>query len=320
MKKYNIFYNITLFFTISATLALIAIRTAALIFDFEVSTGYYSLDSFLSNVFSYAAVAVSVLVFLIAFLLRKSLSKVTPATDSGIIIFTSALLAFMIIAVLISSIFSLEAPVGIVKIIALALSVPAALYPLIGIALPIRSSSGKTVLGAFMLLWLFTVALSIYFNDKVAINNPNRSLELLAVAAVLFFFVFECRYTYGKSLPWCYIGFGFVSVVIGGLYSLPNILLALTNNYPDVLDITFEFILAIIWLYVLLRLCVYSRFITEPEEAEDGSAEVDEADAEQPSAFDRIAVTLSSELDEEPAAAEVPENASESIDVTEDAE
>lgn len=298
MKKYNVFYNLTLFFTISATLALVAIRTTALMFDFEVSTGYYSLDSFLSNVFSYAAIVVTILVFLIAFLLRKSFAKVTPETDSGIIIFTSALLSFMIISILISNIFSLETPVGLIKIISLVLSVPAALYPLIGIALPIRSTSGKTVLGAFMLLWLFTVALSVYFSDKVAINNPNRSLELLAVAAILFFFVFECRYTYGKSTPWCYIGFGFVSVIVVGLYSLPNLLLALTNNYPDVLDITFEFILAIIWLYILLRLCVYSKTISEPDEIIADAIDNSEDQPETESAFDRVSITLSEELNE----------------------
>lgn len=275
MTKNRTFYNITLFFTISVALALTAMRTVALLADFDVIEGYYAHGSFLAGCFSWGALIVSVIVFTVSFLLRRSLSNVEPRADSGVIIFTSALFAFMIIAVFISDIFTISGSLSIPEIMTLAFSVPAALYPLIGMALPIRSQKGKILLGAFLLLWLFSVTLNIYFTDDMSINNPNRSLLLAVIAVVLLFFVYECRYTISQQKPWCYIGFGFVTVILGGMYTLPNIILVLMKVYPDKLNVTFEFILAVIWLYALLRLCTYSYDVFDPEE-DNGEADTDE--------------------------------------------
>ncbi len=268
-------YNITLFFAISVALALTAMRTIALLADFDVIEGYYAHGSFLAGAFTWGAFITSAIVFGVSFIIRRSLSGIEPRTDSGIIIFTSALFAFMIIAVFISDIFTISGPLSVPGIMTLVFSVPAALYPLIGMALPIRSQKGKILLGAFLLLWLFSVTLNIYFTDNMAINNPNRSLELAVVAAVLFFFVYECRYTISQPKPWCYIGSGLVTVILGGMYTLPNIILVLMKVYPDKLNVTFEFILAIIWLYVLLRLCTYSYDIVDEVDSDEKSVDSD---------------------------------------------
>lgn len=261
MKKAKTIYIVLLFTAIISSLLLTALRTAALIEEFDADAGYYAHNAVLPQYFTFGALAIIAVLFVSTFLCRKSFSSVEPSKDSSVIVFTSALLSFMIIAVFIFGLFSLSSAPSTVTIMALVLALPAALYPLIGIALPVKSKNGQIMLAVFMLLWLFAETLSIYFKSGIAINNPNRSLELAAVALFLFFFVFECRYTVGTQKPWLYVFFGLSSLVVSGMYTLPNVILVIMKLYPDTLDVTFEFICAAIWVYILLRMCLYADLI-----------------------------------------------------------
>lgn len=258
MKKAKNIYIVLLFTAIISSLLLTALRTAALIEEFDAKAGYYAHNAVLPHYFTFGALAIIAVLFVSSFACRKSFSSVEPSKDSSVIVFTSALLSFMIIAVFIFGLFSLSSTPSTVTIMTLVLALPAALYPLIGIALPVKSKNGQIMLAVFMLLWLFAETLSIYFKSGIAINNPNRSLELAAVALFLFFFVFECRYTVGTQKPWLYVFFGLSSLVVSGMYTLPNVILVIMKLYPDTLDVTFEFICAAIWIYILLRMCLYA--------------------------------------------------------------
>lgn len=273
MKNKKLVYIILLFVAITSALALTAVRTIALIDEFDASIGYYAHDAVFPSVFTWGAVAVVIVIFIVTFIIRRPLDSVNQDSDSGAIIFSAALMAFMIIAVLISDIFSLNGTPGTFTLITMIFAFPAALYPLVGVALPIKSKNGKIILSAFLMLWLFAVTLNIYFADGVAINNPNRALELSAVACYLFFFVNECRYNVGTAKGWSYIAFGLSSVVIGGIYCLPNIVLALMKLYPDTLNFTFELVICVIWIYILMRMCVHAADLDEDEEEEEDADE-----------------------------------------------
>lgn len=266
MKKSRNLYIAILFFTIIVSLLLTALRTVALVEEFEASEGYYAHGAVLPPLFAGGAVAAVLLLFIFALIMKKRLSAVSPVNDSPVIVFTSALISFMIVAVFIFGLFNLGDEPSTITLMTLILAVPAALYPLIGIALPIKSKNGQIMLAVFMLLWLFAATLSIYFKSGIAINNPNRSLELAAVALFLFFFVYECRYTVGTQTPWLYIFFGLSSIIVSGMYTLPNIILVLMKLYPDTLDVTFEFICAVLWIYVLLRMCIYSECFSDNDD------------------------------------------------------
>lgn len=285
MKKAKNIYIVLLFTAIISSLLLTALRTAALIEEFDADAGYYTHNAVLPSYFTFGTLAIIAVLFVSTFLCRRSFSNVEPAKDSSLIVFTSALLSFMIIAVFIFGLFSLSTSPSTVTIMTLVLALPAALYPLIGIALPVKSKNGQIMLAVFMLLWLFSETLSIYFKSGIAINNPNRSLELAAVALFLFFFVFECRYTVGTQKPWLYVFFGLSSLVVSGMYTLPNVILVIMKLYPDTLDVTFEFICAAIWVYILLRMCLYADLVGKTVEdtvshdvTESSDEETDSAD------------------------------------------
>lgn len=273
MKNQKLVYIILLFVAITAALAFTAVRTIALIDEFDAADGYYVHDAVFPAVFTWGAVVIIAVIFIVTFIIRRALNAVNPDSDSGAVIFSAAMMAFMIIAVLISDIFELNGMPGTFTLLTMIFAFPAALYSLIGVALPIKSKNGKIVLSAFLMLWLFAVTLNIYFADGVAINNPNRALELTAVALYLFFFVNECRYNVGTAKGWSYVAFGLSSVVVGGMYCLPNVILALMKLYPETLDFTFELIIAVIWVYILMRMCVHAADLDDDEEADDEEAD-----------------------------------------------
>ncbi len=273
MKNQKLVYIILLFVAITAALAFTAVRTIALIDEFDAADGYYAHDAVFPAVFTWGAVVIIAVIFIVTFIIRRALNAVNPDSDSGAVIFSAAMMAFMIIAVLISDIFELNGMPSTFTLLTMIFAFPAALYSLIGVALPIKSKNGKIVLSAFLMLWLFAVTLNIYFADGVAINNPNRALELTAVALYLFFFVNECRYNVGTAKGWSYVAFGLSSVVVGGMYCLPNVILALMKLYPETLDFTFELIIAVIWVYILMRMCVHAADLDDDEEADDEEAD-----------------------------------------------
>ncbi len=314
MKNKKALYIVLLFLAITAALSFTAIRTIALIDEFEVSVGYYAHDAVFPSVFTWGAVAVVAIIFIVTFIIRRALDSVNQESESGAIIFSAALMSFMIIAVLISDIFALDGLPDTFTLLSMIFAFPAALYPLIGVAIPIKSKNGKILLSAFLMLWLFAVTLNIYFADGVAINNPNRTLELTTIACYLLFFVNECRYNVGTAKGWSYIAFGLSSVVVGGLYSLPNIILALMNSYPDTLDFTFELILCVIWLYALMRMCVHSGDLDEIAEAEEEEADVYDEEPEQTSETE-VSNEPSNADEEAKKGEESADKASEEIDI-----
>ncbi len=274
MKNTKLIYIILLFITITSALAFTAARTIALIDEFDAEIGYFNNGAIFPAVFTWGAVILIAVIFIVSLIARRGLSGGAPDSGSPVIIFSAALMAFMIIAVLISDIFNFGISAStesknLFTLASMAVSVPAALYYLFGVAMPVKSKNAKTVFAIFLMLWFFTVTMNIYFSDDFALNNPNRTLELTAVAVYLFYFVNECRYNAGNGKGWSYVFFGLASVIVGGMYCLPNVILALMSVYPETLNFSFELIISVIWVYILMRMCVYASSLDEDDGDDD---------------------------------------------------
>ncbi len=287
MKKQKLIYIILLFVAISCALAFTAVRTIALIDEFDADIGYYAHDAVFPDVFAWGGLFAVIIIFITSFAIRRTLNGAVLDSDSGAVTFSAALMAFMIIAVCISDLFNFSAvksagALYIITILSMVFSIPAALYCLFAVAMPVKSKDVRTVLAIFLMLWFFTVTLKIYFADGLALNDPNRTLELTAVALYLFYFVNECRYANGNAKGWSYAAFGLSALVIGGMYCLPNIILALMKLYPASLVFSFELIVTVIWIYILMRMCIFASVIDSGDGEYDGddgneaSADADE--------------------------------------------
>ncbi|MGI6195051.1 MAG: hypothetical protein ACOYIJ_06770 [Eubacteriales bacterium] len=264
MKKYYKTYAAALIFSVVVTMALTYLRSIALVTEFDSAAVFYVHGAKLPRVFSIVAVASIIVVALLVYFMRSGVKKLspTPNLSSPIIIFTSSLLAFMTIAYFILTLnFGMKDGFTVMEKAALVLSLPAAMYHLIGTAIPMKNKNIRLIFSIAMILWLFTVLMSVYFRKGVIVNNPNRTLELAALSVVLLFFANEGRFDANVAQPTTYIFLGLTSIIIGGLYVLPNIILTVMRIYPDSLNVAFMVVYGCMWLYILLRMYHYARDI-----------------------------------------------------------
>ncbi|MCD7748290.1 MAG: hypothetical protein LUI61_08180 [Firmicutes bacterium] len=261
MKKIKSVYIVVLIFSILASTILALLRDIALVNEFDTELRFYESDSFLPKAFGILTVWFIAAILIFCILEKKSMSIVRPSNEPAASLFLSSLISFVLAAFFGFNLFY-GGDMGVIDTALLIFTLPAACY-MIFRSFGALSENIKSLLGIAMVLWFFCLVLSVYFESGVAINNPNRKVELTYICFLMMYFVNECKYKIKNQNPERYIFFGFSSVIIGGLYSLPNVILLLFGRYPDSASIPTEIILFLLWIYVILHVCLFMRDIDE---------------------------------------------------------
>ena len=281
MKPKYSTYTVSLIFTLIATLLLCMLRTMALLVEFDPSTSYYNHDAVLPSIYMWGTFLIIAVDAALVFYMRSDLRSIKIESKSPVVIFIAALLGFVIVAGSLLDFFTSYEGVPLLTKIALAFSIPAALYCLIGISLPIGSKAGETVLSMLFALWLFFTLVSIYFDITVEVNNPNKVLTMATLAVALIFFISEARFRVSEPRPWLFTLAGFATIIFGGLYAVPNAILLIMNRYPDDISVTRELMILCIFAYTLARMFVAARTVGLVVDNADRSDDYDADKAEE---------------------------------------
>lgn len=275
MKNSRLIYTVALMILVIATLGISSVRVLALLIEFDASALYYAHNAAMPMTFSLGAVAAVVIGLLFTVLLRSELDGVTLFSDSSVSVLFSALLGFIIFGCSLSSVMSGALNgADALEIAVLVMSIPAAVYFIMCVAMPVKSKNVRILLSIGAIVWMFLRLINTYFAGGVEINNPNRSLLLIATAAALLFIVSEGRFQTGTARRPVYIFTGFASLVVLGLYTLPNIVLIALRVYPDKYDLPSELTMLALFIYILVRMCMISSMLS------DGSSEEDDGEGE----------------------------------------
>lgn len=269
MKNGRLIYTCALMISVIATLGLSSIRVLALLIEFDRSANYYDHGASMPNAFLLGSIVAILIALLFVVLLRRDLDGVNVESDISAVVFVSALLGFIIIGGTLYSLVDGALGAGVVSILSLILSVPAALYFLIGVALPVKSKDAQVTLSAFMILWMFSLIVKTYFITGVEINNPNKTLLLIALAVTTVHFVCEGRFRLGTAMRLIYVFSGLTSLIVLGLYTLPNTVLIILRAYPDKIDIIRDLIMFAVFIYILIRMCVVAGMVREIGDEDD---------------------------------------------------
>lgn len=262
-----------------ASLGLSSLRVLALLMEFDDAAGFYEHGAMLPTIVYVGAIISAILALVFALLLRRDLGGIREATNSYAHVFASALVGFIIIGCTLLAILSGETSGGL-DIAVLVLSLPAALYFLIGKALPVGTKGLRIITSAFLGLWLFSLIISTYVNNTVEISNPNRIMLTLALIAATLYFLAEGRFRVGNPNPARYVFLGFTAMVLLGLYALPNMVLIILRAYPDAYALSREVLMLVLFVYVLVRMCLVVGMVGGDGEdenyEEDGSGEAEQ--------------------------------------------
>lgn len=262
--------------SIIAMLCLAAVRALALLIEFDDSASYYIHGAELPVIFTVGAVIAVAAALVFVILLRGKLNDVTIESDSGAVIFTSALFAFILVGGTLYDVISGSIGEGPLAIASAIFALPAAIYFILSISMPVKSRDAQVIMSVFMMLWMFTKIVGTYFAGGIEINNPNKMMLLTAMAVTLIFLVSEGRFRLGTERRGLYIFAGLTSLIVTGMYSLPNAILIMLRAYPDIIDPIRELVMLTLFIYMLVRMCVVSGMIGM--EDEDYDQEDDEAE------------------------------------------
>lgn len=263
--------------SVIAALGLSSVRVLALLMEFDSSASYYNHDAVMPMAFICGAVIALIISALFIVLLRGEFSRVDPTEESSSVIFVSALVSFIMVGATVFSFVLGTSPLSFAGIVTALLAIAAAAYFLLGIAMPLRSDTAIVILSVVELVWMCMTIFSIHTASGININNPNKTLLLVALSAAAFFFLVEGRFRVGsgKAKRAIYVFLGLASIILLGLYSLPNAVLILLGAYPDNYDICRELIVLAIFIYVLIRMCVVSGMVGDDYEDEDEDEDAD---------------------------------------------
>lgn len=175
-----------------------AFRAFLLLNHIEPETGFYVTGSNMETVFNLVIAAVAVLVGLCGFAVRKVKSPDFLDSHSTVVVFTSALCAFMYISVFLYGLYTIFSAAGDRNYFLYAevvLCVPCCLNHISVCSSEIREKNTPHAIFAMSEAIFFAVRIvEVFMDTTTQINVSQRSLELLMLCAMMLFFLFEARF------------------------------------------------------------------------------------------------------------------------------
>ncbi len=302
------------------TITVVSFRTAALLIDFDPSSGYFD-NKTLINIADIATAAGALLLFTYAPIRgggeRLIASFTTPATyiPTGIVgmalAFFSAdcFIRYRSLDRTFGELLAARSITGMLLPILGALSLLAIGYFILNATVEDRASEPRSAFGLSAVLLLALYATYLYFDSSLPLNAPNKIVDQMAYLFSALFFLYEIRISLGREKWNLYIAFGFIAALLTGVSSLPSIVvyfangLTVSNNIGEnVLTLCiFIFIVSRISLVAKLRVDAESEFVAMMREA---SAERDAYISERSRKIESAMTELLASRIEEEAAVE----------------
>jgi hypothetical protein len=238
IKKLSGIYLFILFIAITVPTAL---RTVALLRNFNYGSGYFEGGKVYITAAGITLSALTVLLLTFAFTvqmpekLRASFNS--PATYIPVGAVGAALVFFAANSYL--KLKSLGAPVvellkvknaaAISGVILTALSVAACVFFVANALITDRASLSRAFFGICTVIFLLFYFGYLYFNNDLPINAPNKVIDELAYISAAAFFLFETRISLEREFWKSYVAFGFVAAVMTAYSSIPSVIVYFTN-------------------------------------------------------------------------------------------
>ena len=202
--------KIMLLLAVIAAVAVGFFRVFLLVNYIEPETGFYIQGTSLGGIFNVALVALVVMIAAFGLLLRKTPSPEHLDSKSTVVVFTSALCAFMYFSLFFYGIYktvSLQNELNYFLIAEIVLCVPCCLNHISVCSTEVREKNTPHALFAMSEAVFFGVrVIEVFMDTKSQINVSQRSLELIMLCAMMIFFLLEaqflvnCQEEKGKSL------------------------------------------------------------------------------------------------------------------------
>lgn len=181
-----------------AAVAIGAFRAFLLVNFIEPETGFYITGTNMDAVFAVLIIAMVALIGLFGFFARKNPAPEYLDSKSTVVVFTSALCAFMYISIFLYGIYNIMGSVGSRNYFLVAeviLCIPCCLNHISVCSSEVREKNTPHALLAMSEAVFFAVrVVEVFMNTGVQINVSQRSLELIMLCSIMLFFLLESAF------------------------------------------------------------------------------------------------------------------------------
>jgi len=260
-KLFAIYTPLLILFTI----AVASFRTAALILDFDPTSGYFNSKTLITTA-NISAVSGVMLLFTYAPIrgsadkLRASFSTASTYLPTGIVAVALAFFSmdcFMKYKSLgrsFKELFAARNIPGMLLPILGILSLLAIGYFILNALVESRASEPRAALGICTVLLFALYASYLYFDSKLPLNAPNKIIDQMSYLFSALFFLYEIRISLGREKWNLYTAFGFIAVLLTGASSLPSIVLYFAEGMTVSDNIGETALTFCIFLFILSRI------------------------------------------------------------------
>lgn len=195
--------RILMIVAVVAAFAVGLFRAFLLVNYIEPETGFYISGTGMETLFNISIGVVVAIIALLGFMTRKNLSPDYLDSKSTVVVFTSALCAFMYISFFLYGLYSIVTVGGMsyFKIVEVMLCIPCCFNHISVCSNEVREKNTYHALLAMSEAVFFAVrVVEVFMDTKSQINVSQRSLELIMLCAMMIFFLVESRFLVKSEL------------------------------------------------------------------------------------------------------------------------
>ncbi len=257
-------YKTYLTLSLLLALALAVLRTVAVLRHYDGSLGYFEAGARLPEIANLLTLLAFPLCLSAPFTLGGGRLKSAPPRFHLPTVFSSALLAFLLIAFAALHVTEISAEIvsdAPTDPRAVFTSAVAALLSLLGtVSFVLSASMGaeisakKAFSSSAVVLFALMYTIFLYFDTDLPINAPEKLLAQMTLLAIALFFLYETRIAIAKPMPAVRVGFGFLAMILSASSAVPNLLYYAANGVAVLETPVHDFLILGFFLYLAARL------------------------------------------------------------------
>ena len=253
-----------------ATAAASGLRTAALIKDFNFTSGHFDGKSLITAA-SLIAVAISLAMVTYVFFSDKSKGYVaefsTPLTyvPAGAVC-TAAFFFLLNIKEAIPKLSEVSKATPITELLLLIifyLLFPTIAYFILTSVTTDRASSARALCGISTVICFALYTSYLYFDTALTINNPNKIIDEMAFLLASLFFLYETRISISRESWNLYFVTGAIASGVGLYSSIPAIIATVMRNRPISESVEENVLMLTVAVFIFARLMLSATYIED---------------------------------------------------------
>ena len=134
-----------------------------------------------------------------------------------------------------------------------------------------KENESRAFFGILTVLFLAFYAVYLYFEKKLPINAPNKTVDQMAFLFAAIFFLFETRISLAREKWRGYVGFALVSVLLSAYSSIPALIYYFVKGNMICDSLSACILVFALFIYVFARVLLVNR-LTENKKSESAEA------------------------------------------------